>query len=195
MRSICNICNIGNHAAVIVYAAAVLVLMFMAPSCTLVPGISSGCVREGRSLGPVSSDNTKMCCEGLVAHTYPNVIGDRGVCIKPEDKAKMACVGEGDELGVDVLDNVILCCPGLVQFIPPDYVGLRGVCLSPENVPRADYLSSDDCLAACTAKGYTSGSCMKPIEADSSFFKEGSCIVYGLPRCDREGKCNCYCRS
>ena len=47
---------------------------------------SKECAKEGESLGAVVPGNTKQCCAGLTPQISENVVGTRGVCVKPCDK-------------------------------------------------------------------------------------------------------------
>ena len=62
------------------------------------------CVKEGESLGAVVPGNNANCCEGLISYVPVGVVGSRGNCVKPADRAKAMADYDNDKC-IEGLEN------------------------------------------------------------------------------------------
>ena len=64
-----------------------------------------------------------------------------------------------------------------------------------------DYWDFDGCINECIHRGYKTGNCLWPFEAEEgnidneNFLDIGSCVIEQSKHCGNKGQCNCYCEN
>jgi len=76
-----------------------------ADGCPMPPDCLHDCATVGQSLGPLTANNTKECCPGLVACT--SLLGNKGICQK-QCAENSNTVGVGQTIKVADLDITLL---------------------------------------------------------------------------------------